>query len=462
MAATDIAVIGAGPAGMAAAKIAARSGAAVTLIDEYPDLGGQYLKGAHHVSQSVATSQSERRARALMHELGRLNLELRTQTLVWGLEGHRLALAGPNGLERLDAGAVVIAAGARELVMPFPGWTIPGVMTLGAAQIMVKAHATLPGQRVLLAGSGPLLLAAAKQLADAGAEVLAVIEAARLVQALPHIPASWGHWDRLKEGWHYWGTMRRLKIPYQFGRTVVRAGGRERVTSVAVARLDRYGRPLSGTETEYSVDAVGLGFGFIPNVELTQLAGCEHAFDHRKGGWTPVVDQTMQTTVPGIFAAGETAGIAGAQAAMLTGQVAGLAAASALGFVPPEVLSRRLEELAMPLRRARRFGAVLNTLFSPPQGLSAMAAEDTILCRCEDVSVGKARSAIQSGAHTLDALKNEHRVGQGPCQGRTCGPLLARMIAEETGGAPADAGTFRARPPVKPVPLAALAQEIAP
>lgn len=462
MTATDIAIIGAGPAGMAAATVASRSGAHVTLIDEYSRLGGQYLKSARQVSESVPTSQIEQLARALMHELAGLKVELRTPTLVWGVEGHRLALAGPAGLEQLDAGAIIIAAGARELVLPFPGWTLPGVMTLGAAQIMVKAHDTLPGQRVLLAGSGPLLLAAAKQLADSGAEVVAVIESVRPLQGLPYFPAIWGQWERLKEGWHYLRTLRHAAIPYRFGRAVVRAQGKERVTSATVARLDQHGHPFPGSEAEFAIDALCLGFGFIPNIELTQLAGCEHAFDPRKGGWTPVVDGTMQTTLAGIFAAGETAGVAGAQAAMLTGRIAGLAAASTLGFVRPEMLSRALEELAVRLQRAQRFGAVLNTLFSPPKGLSAVVTEDTLLCRCEDVPAGVVRSAIQNGARKLDALKNELRVGQGPCQGRTCGPLLARMVAEETGGAISDAGTFRIRPPVKPVPLGALAQEIEP
>lgn len=460
MTATEIVVIGAGPAGMAAATVAARSGARVTLIDEYPRPGGQYLKGVQQVSKAVKVSQSERRARALMDQLEGMNLELRTNTLVWGIEGHSLALAGPPGLERLDARAIIIAAGARELVLPFPGWTIPGVITLGAAQIMVKAHDTLPGQRVLLAGSGPLLLSAARQLADCGADVLAVIEAVRPLQGLPHIPAIWGNWERLREGWHYLRALQRRKIPFQFGRAVVRAYGNERVKSARVVRLDRDGHPIPGSETEFAVDALCLGFGFIPNIELTQLAGCEHVFDPRKGGWAPIVDESMQTTVAGIFAAGETSGVAGAQAAMMTGHIAGQAAASALGFVHPDILSRSLEDLAAPLRHARRLATVLNTLFSPPEGLSAMAADDTIVCRCEDVSVGKVRSAIKNGALMLDALKNELRVGQGPCQGRTCGPLLARMVAEATGSALSDAGTFRVRPPVKPVSLGVLSQEL--
>jgi hypothetical protein len=218
---TELAVIGAGPAGLAAAIAAARAGTQVTLIDEYPRPGGQYLKGATHPNGSPPASATEQRAWALLPGLAQIEVAQRLQTLVWGLEGKRLALYSPAGVDWLETKAIIVATGARELVIPFPGWTLPGVMTLGAAQVLAKGHGVLPGQRILLAGSGPLLLPVANKLAQRGAEVVAVLEATHPGQWLSHGAAVWGNWDRLREGWRYLQGLRRAGIPYRFGRTVV-------------------------------------------------------------------------------------------------------------------------------------------------------------------------------------------------------------------------------------------------
>lgn len=467
MATTELAVIGAGPAGLAAAITAAQAGVRVTLLDEYPRPGGQYLKGAAGAAGSPV-SATERQGRALLQKLAGLPIELRLQTLVWGIEGKRLVLAGPAGLDWLEAGAIIAATGARELVMPFPGWTLPGVLTLGAAQVLAKEHGVLPGRRILLAGSGPLLLPVANQLAHRGAQVIAVLEATRPAQWFAHAAAVWDSWDRLVEGWHYLRGLRRAGISYRFGQTVIRAldkssppvggieGGRE-LAAVVVARLDPQGRPISGSEETLEVDTLCVGFGFTPNIELTQLAGCAHRFDPARGGWTPQVDERQETSQPGLFVAGESGGVGGAAAAIIEGLVAGLAAAQQLGYLSANRLGAELAQANGPRRRLRRFGAMLNTLFAPPPGLNALITADTVICRCEEVTAAEVRAAVAQGAVTLDALKTHLRVGQGPCQGRTCGPLLSRLISQQTGSAAAESGCFHIRPPLKPVPLGELA-----
>jgi NADPH-dependent 2,4-dienoyl-CoA reductase/sulfur reductase-like enzyme len=471
MATTELAVVGAGPAGLAAAVTAARAGVHVTLVDEYPGPGGQYLKAASHLAISPPVSAAEKQGRALLRDLAELGVELRTETLVWGIEGLRLALYSPQGLDWLEARTVILATGARELVIPFPGWTLPGVMTLGAAQILAKEHGILPGRRVLLAGSGPLLLSVAGELARRGAEVVAVLEAVHLGEWLPHAPAAWGNWDRLREGWRYLSGLRRARVPYRRGRTVIRAlgspaspakGGAEKggeLQAAIVARLDRHGHPIPGSEETVEVDALCLGFGFLPNVELTQLAGCDHKFDPARGGWVPGVDERMETTVLDLFVAGETAGVSGAGAAMLEGRVAGLTVARRLGYIGESELACELTRLAKRYRRLGRFGAMLNTLFAPSPGLDVITTDETPICRCEEVLAGEVRAVVARGAVELDALKTCTRVGQGACQGRTCGPLLARLIARETGRSVAETGVFHVRPPLKPVPLGDLALE---
>jgi NAD(P)H-nitrite reductase large subunit len=269
----------------------------------------------------------------------------------------------------------------------------------------------------------------------------------------------WGNWDRLREGWHYLQGLRRAQIPYRFGRTVIRAEGGGELEAVVVARLDRQGCPIAGTEETLEVDTVCLGFGFVPNVELIKLAGCDLIFDQAQGGWVPQVDARLETTVPDLFVAGETARVGGAGAAMTEGRVAGLAAAQRLGNVSDSKLASELAKLAEQRQRLRRFGAMLNTLFAPRTGLNTIVTDETIMCRCEEVSAGEVRAAVAQGATNLDALKTWTRVGQGPCQGRTCGPLLSWLIAREVGCTAAEVGCFKVRPPLRPVPLGDLAVE---
>ncbi|MCX6028057.1 MAG: NAD(P)/FAD-dependent oxidoreductase [Chloroflexi bacterium] len=458
MAATELAVIGAGPAGVAAAVAAADLGVKVTLIDELPGPGGQYLTDHHASAVHPPVANAERRGLDLLRRLADSPVALRTETVVWSLlADHTLALYRRGEVEQLTAQAVVIATGARELAVPFPGWTLPGVMTVGAAQLLAK-RGVLPGHRVLLAGSGPLLLPAACKLAELGAEVVGILEVTRPPAWLRHAPALWGNWDRLGEGAYYLGQLRRARIRYRFGYTPVRALGRDQLEAAVIARLDAQGCPIPGSEETLPVDTLCVGFGFAPNIELAQLAGCRLQFAPTRGGWTPHLDNQMQTTVPGIFSAGETAGVAGAAAALIEGRIAGLAVACRLGRLAEADLAAEVATLHGKLRPMRRFGAMLNTLFVPPAGLSVLTTDDTPICRCEEVTAGEVRAAVAQGAVTLDALKAWTRVGQGPCQGRTCGPILARLIAGWTGGSSADAGLFHVRPPVKPVPIASLAK----
>jgi len=455
---TELAVAGAGPGGLSGAITAAQAGVQVTLLDEYHLPGGQYLRGALQKNHAPAISRTEARSRKLLEQLPSQSIDLKTGTSVWGIEGHRLALHSALGTEWLTAKKIIIATGAREFVTPFPGWTLPGVMTLGAAQILAKEHGILPGKRILLAGSGPLLLAAASVLSETGhgATVLEVLEATHPLTWMNHALALQGNLDRLREGWHYAKAMLRKGVPYRFGYAVVSAEGTDRLTSVIVSKIDRQGKRIPKSERALSVDTLCIGFGFVPNIELTQLAGCAHEYFPECGGWVPLTDETFQTSIPGIYAIGETAGIGGAYSAMLQGQIAGLEVALELGKLNEEEFRQAYLPIKRQLGPLKRFSVMLNALFRPNPALDALITEETTICRCEQVRAGEVRRAIHQGAHTLSELKNWVPVGQGHCQGRTCGPLLARLISSETGRPAREIGCFRPRPPVKPIPLGAL------
>jgi NADPH-dependent 2,4-dienoyl-CoA reductase/sulfur reductase-like enzyme len=312
---------------------------------------------------------------------------------------------------------------------------------------------------VLVAGSGPLLLAVAAKLSGLGAKIVGVLEAAHPGRWGRHATAVWGQGDRLAEGWRYLRQLRKERVPYRFGHAVVAAQGAERVEGATVAPLDAAGRPLRERCFDVAIDALCVSFGFVPNVELAQLAGAALVFDPSRGGWAPQVDENLESTAPGLYVAGETAGVGGAASALLTGRMAGLAAAHRLGVLSRDDLERERARFAGRRKRETRFAGVLNAVCAPPAGLAEITTDETIVCRCEEVTAGEVRAAARecAGAVTLDALKVWTRIGQGPCQGRMCGPIVGRLIAAEAGCSPEAIGAFGVRPPARPLPLGALA-----
>jgi NADPH-dependent 2,4-dienoyl-CoA reductase/sulfur reductase-like enzyme len=414
--AVDVAVVGAGPAGIAAAVAASEAGASVAVVDEYPAAGGQIWKGA-----------PPRRWRAALADSG---ARLRLRTTVWAAsDPHTLLTVDADGRPgSVRARTIVLATGAYDRPVAFPGWTLPGVLTAGAAQSLAKAHGVLPGQRVLLAGAGPFLLPVAAQLRSLGAEVVAVAEATRRRDWLRAGPRMLSHPARLRDYATY--RLRLRGVPMLWGHVIVRASGAGRVESAAVAAVDGDWRP--GAERALRVDAVCTAYGFLASLEIPRALGCAI------GGGAVVHDERMCTSVPHVFVAGEAAGVGGAQLALLEGAIAGRAAAGAA--VPRHLRRRR--------RHAARFASVLADLFAPRPGLGELADAATVLCRCEDVTAAEIDAAVARGARSPNALKIATRCGQGPCQGRVCGELVAARAPE--------ADSFTVRPPLRPVSVATL------
>jgi NADPH-dependent 2,4-dienoyl-CoA reductase/sulfur reductase-like enzyme len=451
-----LAIVGAGPAGLAAAIEAAELGLPATLIDVYPRPGGQYFKQLPAQFQVAATSGDD--GQALLADLTSAGVRVRNDTVVWGIfpneegPGYLLCLYGPEGTaRRLGVERVILAPGAYDRPLPFPGWTLPGVMTAGAAQILVKSQRVLPGQRVLLSGTGPLQLALASQLISGGAEVVAILDANRFPWgAWKHVGAVRGQGERLREGWEYWQTIRRASVPMRWGHTVVRAEGEGQVEQAVIG-------PVGGAASEtVQVDTICLGYGFVPAVQLSAQAGCEHDYRRGLGYYAPRRDEWLQTTLPGLFVAGDGAGIGGKDVALWEGRLAAMAAASQLGQT---LAGDRLETVRRELSREQRFAAVLDTLFPFPPALWDLMTDGTILCRCEEITLGEVRQAVADGATTPNAVKGLTRAGMGRCQGRMCFGAVAHVVARETGQPVEDVGTLTPRPPVVPIPLEGLLEE---
>ncbi|MFB2553048.1 FAD-dependent oxidoreductase [Ensifer soli] len=449
--ACDVLVVGMGPAGLAAAIAARENGAEVVCLDLHPRAGGQYaMQPASAESpfqdapQVVAGRAAEARCRALGVRL------VNDAEVFWAEPGYTVYARQGEGALTIRATAVVAASGAMERPIPFKGWTLPGVMAAGAAQRLIKANGTPPGRKVVLAGSGPFLLAVADTFAKAGLGLSAYVERRRpdpgFLGPFLHHPGRIGEALGLLRG------LGRTRARRHFGHVVVEAMGESRVEAVRIAPVGADGMPVLDRAFRLNdVDTLCIGYGFQPVIDLTALLKARHDFDATLGGWHCVVDpQTQATDIPGLFAAGETTGLGGALPARLSGRLAGLAAAEAAGRPVPA--AQRMGE-ARALTRARAFAARLAALFPFPADLADSLPRDEVVCRCEDVALSSIDAAIDDGATDLFSVKMWTRAGMGPCQGRICGSALARIVTSRCGGTPEAAGYNRPHMPLRPVPL---------
>ena len=469
----DLAVVGAGPAGLAAAVTAADLGLTVVLLDAAPRPGGQYYRHADPRLRSAKPGPARHGWSAFTALADRLERHVRsgavrhlTEHQVWTVSAADPAAApepasaaggwllhavvGPEGLtaRTVPARAVLFATGAYERQLPFPGWTLPGVVAAGGAQAMLKAGLVLPGQRVVVAGSGPLLLAVAASLVQAGARVPLLAEAADCTGYLrgagdrgDRTAVLGGGLAKLGEGVGLAATLLRHRVPVRTRTAVVAVHGTERVEAVTVVRLDRSWRPLPGSEQRIACDAVAVGHGLLPQLELPVELGCRTR-TLPDGSPALEVDARQATSVPGLWAAGESTGVGGAGLALVEGR---LAAHGVAGTEPPAALLRRRTRL-------RAFAELMAAAHRPGPGWTGWVSDDTEVCRCEEVTAGEVRAAVDElGSADQRTVKLLTRAGMGWCQGRICGPAVAGLAGRDV----APGG----RPLACPVPLGLLAQD---
>ena len=369
---TEIAIVGAGPAGVAAAVTAARAGASVTVLDEYARPGGQYYKQPVHTdggpSYPHSLASTIQQGRELLEGLSHPGIDLQCNTLAWNISADELVLDlySPAGARALQAQRIILCAGATERAVPFPGWTLPGVIMAGAGQLMLKAHGLLPGKTFLLAGTGPLLQLAAVQLLEAGAQIAALVELRSRTEFLKSAAHLWRYPDKLGQGFATLQKLLQARVPIKFGHTIAQALGETEVSGAVIMRVDGDGQPIPGSETRFEVDTICLNYGFTPATELPRIAGCEQYFDQDYATYATATNDSLETSIAGILAAGETRGMGGAEVAVIEGQLAGSVAAQQLGFSPPfdqnGLSDKRLQ--------ARAVAASLGKMFSSSRGFA--------------------------------------------------------------------------------------------
>ncbi|KAA6221475.1 FAD-dependent oxidoreductase [Streptomyces albofaciens JCM 4342] len=458
-----VVVVGAGPAGMAAALAAAGSGVRVVLVDDGERPGGQYHR---------QTADGPARGAAVRAVQEHPRIEWLAGATVWGVEAEGEGGGPPSGTAAgrdagwtvhvlqgpadapartpytLHADALVLCTGAYDRALPFPGWDLPGVVTAGAAQALAKGQRTAIGRRVVVSGTGPFLLPVTSSLLTVGARVLGVYEAGT--------PAAWlrapvaalrDGGGKVPELLAYAATMARHRVPYRPRRAVVAAHGRDRVEAVTVARLAPDWSIVPGTGRRIEdVDALCVGYGFTPQLELALAAGCA-----LRDGARVAVGPAQQTSVPGVYAAGEPTGIGGAALAAAEGELAGLAAARWAGA--RSVAARRAPAVRRRVLAGRRFARLLAATHPVRPGWRTWLDEDTLVCRCEEVPYGQLRTGLLT-ADGMRTFKLGTRVGLGPCQGRVCARNAAGLCGPD---ALPDPQTADRRPIAQPVRLADLA-----
>jgi len=453
----DLAVIGAGPAGMAAAVTAAGLGLSVVAIDEQAVSGGQIYRNVLASPVAGRLGPDYRHGAELATAFDAApGIVHRRETTVWMItpDGEIGLRCGDGRIVLLRARTVILATGALERPMPFPGWTLPGVMTAGAGQILLKTAAVVPADGVVLAGSGPLLYLVAAQLLDLGVRPGAIVEttpAANYRAAARFWRGAVAGVGTLVKGLKLLARLRLARVPMVSGATGLTA---EAGPDGAVARLNYR---LGGRERSVDCRLLLVHQGVVPNVQISRALDLPHDWDPAQRCWRPCLGEWGDTALPGIFVAGDGGGIGGAAAAEEQGRLAALAAACRLGHLDQTERNRRADAPRRALAHHLAVRPFLDALYRPSDD-AVVPADEAVVCRCEEVTAGEIRRCVADGCVGPNQVKSFARPGMGPCQGRMCGLTVAEIIAAARGEPIADVGYYRLRQPLKPITLGELAE----
>jgi hydrogen cyanide synthase HcnB len=445
-AADSILIVGAGPAGTRAAELLAARGLKITVVDEAPASGGQIYRRQPPGFRRPAKLRygfEAAKAEAVHATFDGLKekIDYRPDTAVWSVEDNTAFTFGPEGVDRIPFSALLLCTGGVDRVVPIPGWTLPGAYTLGGSQIALKAQGCAIGKRTAFRGSGPLLYLVAYQYAHAGAEVAAVLDTARMSDALPVIPGLLAGGKTFLKGLWYQNWIRFTGHHLKRGVRPIAIEGDTRVRGLSY-------RTAFGGERRVDCDAVAFGWGVKPECQLAELAGCEMRFDAMARQWLPASDAEGRSSVAGVYLAGDGAGVMGADAAEYRGELAALALLADRG---DKTDTRRRDVLKTRLRRLQRFRVALERALPFPAGLAASLPDDTMVCRCEGVTAGDIRQSQSLDPEEINRAKAFTRVGMGRCQGRMCGIAAAEILAHAKGVPLAEVGRLRGQAPVKPL-----------
>ncbi len=449
----DLVVIGAGPAGMAAAATAAELGLSVTILDEQPRAGGQIYRDVDRVAMLrgdiLGTDYTD--GARLTAGLRRDGVEHISGAVVWAVEeGFRVSYSRNGRGAQITADRILLATGALERPMPLPGWTLPGVMAAGAGQILLKQSGVL-ARNAVLAGSGPLLYLIAAQMVRAGTPPAAMVETqtrADMIRAIRHAGGALRGWRYLLKGLKMLAEITRARVPRFTGATNIAIEGAQRAEAVTFTS--------HGRSRRIPCQTVFLHHGVVPNAQAARSLGVSYAWNTAQACFVPTVDPWGESDVPDVFIAGDGTGVAGAKAAALAGRLAALRIAEAADRLSAPERDRQAAKLRAAMSTELAARPFLDAAY-PPCAEAIAPADDTVICRCEEVTAGDIRRYAKLGCVGPNQTKAFGRPGMGPCQGRYCGLTVTALLADTNARTPDEIGYYRIRPPLKPVTLGELA-----
>ncbi|ASU41156.1 FAD/NAD(P)-binding oxidoreductase [Herbaspirillum sp. meg3] len=467
-------IVGAGPAGVRAAQTLVAHGLRPILLDEAPRAGGQIYRQpppGFYRSKKKLYGFEAGRADSVHQDFAALvqQIDYRPQTLVWNAQPDVLDIMNTTTLaaDNIAWQDIIVATGATDRVLPVPGWTTPGVYTLGGAQVALKFQGCAIGRRVVLAGTGPLLYLVAYQYAKAGVQVMAVLDSSSLSDRIAALPDMLGQPALLMKGMYYMAWLMAHRIPLKTHARLLRVEGEgqnkhdEHVRAVVWRRESMTAEePVIGPEQTIECDALGFGYALRSETQLADLLGCRFGFDAVQRAHLPERDKAGRSSVPGVYLAGDGAGIMGADAAELAGERAALALLQDRGV---QIDNARADKLEHRLARIGAFRKGLERAFPFPHKWAGLADDKLIVCRCEQISAGELRQAARdNNAQEMNRLKALTRIGMGRCQGRMCSSAAGEILAQACSIPLAQVGRLRGQAPIKPVPIGMHALKSAP
>jgi thioredoxin reductase len=447
----ELLVLGAGPAGIGAAQTAAKAGVNTVIVDRATHPGGQVYRAPMTMPSS---QESDDEGDRLRQALATSPATFVAGCRVWNVgKDFRVDGIVDQKQQTWQPKAIVVASGTTERVVPFPGWTLPGVFGLAATTLLLKSQSMLPGEKTVVAGSGPLLFAVASGIIAGGGKVAAIVDLASRGEWLASVPALISRPKDFSRGLKWTREIKRAKVPIFYRHKVEAVEAAENGLEINITPVDASGRRRSDASgNRVRADALSIGNGLTPSTELTRMLGADHQFDADAGGWVPRLDGDQRTSISGLYAAGDGTGVSGADAAYLEGQIAGYAVAMDLGYLDANEGQRLMASSHSRLKQVSRVGRRMGQMMTPRPGLTADISPDTIVCRCEDVTRAEIDAAINDDASDINQLKSWTRCGMGPCQGRTCGDITAMIMAERCGGRE-NTGYWSPRPPLMAVTM---------
>ncbi len=455
----DIVIIGSGFSGIAAANQLAGKGLNILMIDENFHIGGQLLR---KIPEKLGTNKKykpdyvKKTGNKLIENLKNGDIEIVNNSSVIGVydKNELLVEIDKKNVKSINFEIILFSPGARERYLPFKGWTLPGVFSAGMSQVLMKSSGVLPSRDVVVGGSGLFLFSAAYEFLKNGAKVHSVFESTGISGKIKMLPVLLHNLSKVSEGIRYIGKIGSSFVPIRFNRRIIEARGNGILEEIVIGKTDKNGKVVSGKEKIIKTGGFAYSYGFVPNVDLPVLAGCDVRYEKNMGGWIAEVDENMETSVPQVFCAGEVTGVGGSLKSVNEGEIASISILEYFG--KGDLLQKRKKKLIREREHHLDFARYFNSLYGIRDEEIKEIPDETIICRCEDVKMGDIREAVDNGFISPGALKTSVRAGMGNCQGRTCGPVIYDIIAAVTGIEGVNFSSFSKRPPLKPVKISSL------